>query len=343
MARFLSREWTRQELAQYVGHMDQIAGVRLMEGTDGTAKNARIFNVYTGTGLSFDVLADRALDISSCKWNGLSLAWNSSSGDVHPAYYEPEGLGWLRSFQGGLVATCGMDYYGAPGSDAGEDFGLHGRVGNLPAHQVNYGAFWYEDEYYIEINGKVRQTRLFGENLLLERRIATRLGSNSILLEDKVTNEGFSPQPLMMLYHCNLGFPLIGPDTELHVNAESTRPRDAVAEPGLSQWNRFQGPTAGYKEQVFLHSPAVDSDGKVTIDIKNPKLDFFLRMSYLKEQLPHLVEWKMMGQGAYVLGVEPGNTGSITGRANARAAGDLPMLEPMSSQTFAIEFEVIAS
>src|SRR5262249_46807198 len=159
---------------------------------------------------------DRALDISACSFKGMPLAWRSSVGDVHPAYYDPKGTGWLRSFPGGLLATCGLDQFGAPASDGGEDFGIHGRVGNLPARYVSYRAYWQGDEYEMEITGEVRQTRVFGENIVLRRRIATRLGSNQIQISDSVTNEGFSPQPHMILYHFNLGFPLLSPATQLH-------------------------------------------------------------------------------------------------------------------------------
>ena len=46
-------------------------------------------------------------------FQGLPLAWRSPAGDVHPSYYEPEGFGWLRSFAGGLLTTCGLDQFGS--------------------------------------------------------------------------------------------------------------------------------------------------------------------------------------------------------------------------------------
>lgn len=179
---------SRDELLQRVGHMDQAAGIHMLEAADGMARSSRVLQVYTGSGLSFSVLPDRALDISECRYRGVSLAWASSVGDAHPAFYEPEGLGWLRSFQGGLLVTGGLDQFGYPSSDEGEALGLHGRVSNLPARYVNSHAGWKNDRYELEISGEVRQTRLFGENLVLRRRILTELGSNKIRLEDVVTN-----------------------------------------------------------------------------------------------------------------------------------------------------------
>ncbi|NOZ71793.1 MAG: DUF4432 family protein, partial [Chloroflexi bacterium] len=127
---------SRQELLKHVGHMDQVAGIKQLEAAEGLARGSRILQVWTGSGLTFDVLADRGLDISTCRYKGIPLAWASPVGEVHPAYYEPEGLGWLRSFAGGMLVTCGLDQWGPPNHDQGQEFGLHGRVSNIPARYV---------------------------------------------------------------------------------------------------------------------------------------------------------------------------------------------------------------
>ncbi len=332
---------SRQELLQRVGRMDQVAGIKLLEAGDGLARGSRLLQVWTGSGLSFSILPDRALDISACHYKGVSLAWTSAVGEAHPAYYEPEGLGWLRSFQGGLLVTCGLDQFGYPGSDEGEMLGLHGRISNLPARSVNYRAEWQDDGYILEVTGEVRQARVFGENLVLRRRISTGLGSNTIRLEDVVTNEGFAPQPHMLLYHFNLGFPLLSEAAQLQVEVTETSPRDATAAAGLADWRRFQAPTAGYREQVFRHLPVADGEGGVTVELSNPVLGLGLRWRYLQASLPHLFQWKMMGQGTYVLGVEPANSSGMGGRAAARSGGDLPYLSPGESRRYELEVEVI--
>lgn len=335
------RDLSRQEWLQRVGQMDQVAGIKLFEAADGVARGSRVFQVWTGSGLSFSVLADRALDISACHYRGLPLAWVSAVGEAHPAYYEPEGLGWLRSFQGGLLVTCGLDQFGYPGQDEGETLGLHGRVSNLPARYVNYRTGWRGDNYELEITGEIRQARVFGESLVLRRRILTALGSNKIRLEDEVTNEGFTSFPHMILYHFNPGYPLLSETAHLDVKVEKTIPRDADAEAGLSDWMNFQPPTEGYREQVFRHTPVADLEGYLKVELRNPALGLGLRWRYRQADLPHLFEWKMMGQGTYVLGVEPANSSGMAGRASARASGDLPYLAPGESRRYTLELEVI--
>lgn len=342
MALYQGKTWTRAALSQYVGDMRQLAGITPVEHSDGAARGVRAYEVYTGGGLRFTVLADRALDIGSISINGLALAWASPSGIVHPAYYDAGGLGWLRSFGGGLFITCGLDQFGSPADDNGEAFGIHGRVGNLPAQQIAHRAYWDGDEYMLEISGGVRQARLFGENLVLHRRIITQLGANTIHVEDTVTNEGFAPQPHMILYHCNLGFPLLGPDTTLNANIAETIARDTEAEAGLSEWMRFQPPTPGYAEQVFRHRVVPDDD-RATVRVENPAQGLALSISYSHDTLPHLFQWKMMGQGAYVLGIEPANSTAIEGRRIARERDDLPHLQPGESRHYALSFTVTTS
>jgi hypothetical protein len=342
MAELYNRKWSCQEWARHVGHLEQIAGIRLVESLDGKGRGSRAFDVWTGSGLSFRVLAERALDISACHYKGVSLAWLSPVGEAHPAYYEPQGLGWLRSFGGGLLVTCGLDHFGPPCEDAGELLGLHGRVSNLPACCLSHRAWWAGDEYRLEVAGEVRQARVFGENLLLRRRISTGLGANYIWIEDEVVNEGFTPHPHMMMYHFNLGFPLLDEETRLHLETERTFARDAEAEAGLAEWSRFQPPTPGYREQVFLHTPVADSNGQVHVEVENPRLELCLRLSYDKTALPYLVQWKMMGEGLYVLGVEPVNCPAMQGRAGARQSGVLPVLEPGESRRYALKLEVLA-
>ena len=342
MAKLFEREWSKAELLRRVGQMDQLTGIRLLEAADGKARGCRLLEVWTGSGLRFQINAERALDLSGCDFKGISLAWRSPAGDVHPAFYEPQGLGWLRSFPGGLLATCGLDQFGSPSQEGGAEFGLHGRISNSPASQVNTRTFWDGDEYKLEISGEIRQAALFCENLVLRRRISTALGSNQIRIEDVVTNEGFEPAPHMLLYHFNLGFPLVSEQTRLQLQSKETLPRDATAQSGLAEWDRFQPPTPGYQEQVFIHQPVAAENGLTTVELRNPQLGLGLRWKYKTAELPYLIEWKMMGEGAYVVGIEPANCKGLGGRAATREAGQLPILAPGESRSYNISVEVVS-
>lgn len=340
MPMLFGRQWTRDELRQAAGHMNQLAGIRPVTYADGRAAGLKAFQVWTGTGLTFDVLADRCLDIGPCFFGGKSLTWQSSGGFAHPAYYEPEGLRWLRTFGGGLFITCGLDHFATPNVDDGEEFGLHGRAANLPAEQVGYRCAWDGDEYRLEITGQVRQARLFGENLLLKRRISTQLGANAIRIEDEVINEGWKRQPHMLMYHFNLGFPLVGPDAELSFPQKQVTPRTELASQHLAEHTRLAAPTPGWSEHVFIMDVEPAADGYATARIANRVAGIAASLRFRADTLPYLVQWKQMGQGDYALGVEPANTSAMEGRIDARQKGVLVELEPGESRTYSLTFSV---
>ena len=50
-------------------------------------------------------------------------------------------------------------------------------------------AYWDGDDYILEVHGEMREAELFGENMVLRRRIRSVYGTPSITVEDEVTNE----------------------------------------------------------------------------------------------------------------------------------------------------------
>src|ERR687888_1971570 len=102
--RLFGNDLTRADLLERVGRLEQVAGVRLVTLGDGAERGVRLLEFRTGTGFEFDVLVDRAFDVGRCEHAGRSLAWQSNSGFAGPWFYEPEGLGFFRTFGGGLLA-----------------------------------------------------------------------------------------------------------------------------------------------------------------------------------------------------------------------------------------------
>ena len=344
MAQLFGRSWTRQELREYVSQMSQLGGVRLGELQNGSARGVRTAEFETGAGFSFTVLLDRGMDIGAAKFEGASLAWESSTGPVQPAFYEPEGLGWLRTFHGGLLATCGLTYAGAPTVDEGEELGLHGRINHLPAGEVWADGGWRGDEYEMWVRGRMRQTVVFGEDLTLTRRISARLGESRLVIRDVVENEGFQRTPHMMLYHCNFGFPLLAAGTELVSAASKVTPRDEVAASGYDIHATYEAPVDGYKEQVFYHDMVPNAQGYVTVILANRAysggqgLGAYVR--YRQAELPRFIQWKNVCKGTYVTGLEPANC-LVEGRDKDRQRGILQFLEPGEQREYILEIGVL--
>jgi hypothetical protein len=334
MPRIFGGPIEKEALRRLVGGMSQVAGVRLVELADGRVRGLRAAEVYTGSGFRFQVLVDRGLDIGAAEHCGRPLAWLHPALGA-PALHEPGGIGWLRTFGGGLVTTCGLDHVGAP--DPQGDYGLHGRASHLPAENLRVRQEWRDEDYVLEIEGETRQGRLFGENLRLERRLSTRLGATSLVLEDRVTNEGYRPSTLAVLYHCNFGFPVVSPASELLVHDRSVRPRDPVAEAGLGEHLRFPAPVPGFAEQVFFHEPQAGADGLAAAAIVNRPLGFGAFLRWRAAELPVLAHWKMTGEGEYVCGLEPSTHAMTPTRREQRENGSLRDLAPGASVSFRLE------
>jgi hypothetical protein len=334
---------TRHELMRRVGRLDQVAGVRLMTLGDGAERGVRVLEFRTGTGFAFDLIVDRAFDIGRCEHAGRALGWQSAVGFAGPWFYEPEGLGFLRSFGGGLLTTCGLDHTLFMAEDTAEQyhyppkqserFGLHGRVSNRPARLVGYGERWEGDECVLFAEGEVLQAAVFGEQLLLRRRIEARVGESRLRIHDEVENVGHDRTPHMYLYHVNVGFPVVDEGSELLVPATAVEPRGDYSAGG---YGVFHGPSAGYVEQVFEHELAAETDGSVPAAIVNRELRLGAYEVFRLDQLPHHFVWRMLGEGTYVVGIEP-STNRTAGRLDARARGELIELGPGERRVYDLE------
>jgi hypothetical protein len=314
---------------KYIGNLSQIGGVRPYELSDGWARKMRAFDINTGSGLQYTVLPDRGMDISLASFKGSNLVYLTSNGETSPYYYDPEGIGWLHTFAGGLLTTCGLTHLGPPALDDGEALGLHGRYSTMPARQVADCSEWMDGEYHIKLKGIVEEGVLFGHKLRLDREISSILGRNELVISDTITNFGNRPSPYTILYHFNLGYPLLSENAELIIEPQLTIPRDKNAETGLTEFRRFIEPQDAYEEQVFFHQMKGDESGKTTATLLNKKSGIKLTLEFDINQLPCLTQWKMMGFGEYVAGLEPGNVFSKS-RKQLREENSLPILEPQA-------------
>ncbi len=320
-----------EQVLQRVGSFDQIARVDSFVESEGVARGARRLRVVNGGGLEFDLHPDRCLDVGAASYQGLPLAWMSSTGIAAPGLYDPIGRGWLRTFGGGLVTTCGLDSFGPPADDEDGIVGMHGRISHVPARVTAVDA----TPHRIVVAGTVRQSAVFAENLVLRREISTEVGSSTFTISDTVTNEGATASPLMVLYHVNVGWPLLDDGTTLNIPSASVSARDADAEIGFDARYEIGAPVPGFREQVYIHRAGADRYAQVTN--KTRGLELTLRYS---ETLPALFEWKMTATQHYVLGLEPANTSEIQGRAAARAHDNLPQLQPGDSIAYQLSIQV---
>jgi len=152
-----------------------------------------------------------------------------------------------------------------------------------------------------------------------------------------VTNESAHPSPHMVLYHFNLGWPLLDESASLHIPSVSTTPRDEDAAAGLPAWRSIDAPQRGFREQVFAHE---FHDGPVSVGIENRVLGIRVDIGFSSRALPALYQWKMADHGHYVMGLEPANISQVDGFAQASQRTQLPILEPGESAKYSLSLTV---
>ena len=273
---------------------------------DGAAKNVRAVRVSTGGGLVFTILPDRGMDIWRAEYLGQTFSWLSPCGPKAPEHLEHGDLAWLRNWPGGLLTGTGLQNVGSPCDYNGEHHTLHGRLSNLPAGDVSIQHIHDDQGHHIEISGTVCDAAVFGINLELKRTIRCTAGLNEIQIQDTITNCGFRPSPAQILYHINLGWPLLSENSVLIAQPHDIQPRNEEAAAHIKTWDQAEAPQAGFQEQCFYHDLPADEEGYAKMSLCNPVNGLCFTLSYCKKELPVFTQWKQMGQGEYVMGLEPG-------------------------------------
>lgn len=313
------------QYSKYIGHESQLACVEEHRLVGGKGGGLRLFEAKNGLGLACTVVPDRAGDISRLSFKGYNMGYFSPSGYVAPAYYERKDANWLRSFTAGFLTTCGLTNAGGAEQDEVDELGLHGSIANTPAEQ----AYWQQTADALTIRVKVRDARIFGRNLELNREIFISTKDNTLTLTDTVENHAETASPVMLLYHMNMGYPLLSENAKVEIDSSKVAPRNDHAAKDLDTWAKMLPPTAGFEEQCYFHS--FDKEGKAKIF--NPDIGVGLSIHFDPKVLPCFCQWKMLGEHAYVLGLEPGNCLPL-GQSGNREEGILETLNPGESKTY---------
>ena len=347
---------TRAELARYSGDPHLMFGWELVTLADGPGRGVRLLQGRSGAGLGFRVAVDRGFDLVQADFRGLPVGWQSAAGIQNPALHAPElesGLGLLRSFTG-LLMTCGLDHFGGPETGGAEHFlypyktgtsyALHSRISQIPASLSGYGVAWNEagDGGVLWCEGVVRQAAVFGEVLELARRIEVAIGGLTITIRDVVTNRGQRPMPHMMLYHYNLGYPLLDASSEFVAPVREIV-RCVHGDPGAQKvgYRGMAAPRADFVEQVYELGVAADAGGAVPAALINPGLGLGVAIEFRPRELPVLAEWQCLQAGIYALGIEP-CTHHLMTRAESEARGESIRLEAGESRAYTTSVSVLA-
>ncbi|MGN0980645.1 MAG: aldose 1-epimerase family protein [Candidatus Avoscillospira sp.] len=315
----------------YLGHPSQLCSVEEVRLQGGRGDGMRLLQIRNGSGLELTVSVDRCADISRLIFKGDNMGYFSPCGYVAPGYYDDRGDGFLKSFTAGFLTTCGLTAVGSPCVDEGETLPLHGTIGNTPCDRI----WWEEAEDRITVHAEVSDRRIFARKLFLRRTLAVGTTENTVTLTDTVENQGDTDSPLMLMYHMNLGYPLLSEHAVVRINSRTVVPRDRHAAKDLDTWQTMLPPTPGFAEQCYYHR----FEGQGQASVYNPDIGKKLEISFDSGSLWNLTEWKMMGVHDYVLGLEPGNC-TPDGREAMRRTGMLQILKAGETASFTVKIRL---
>jgi hypothetical protein len=317
---------------KYLGHDSQAYGIEEHRLVGGKGDGIRLLQVRNGKGLDFTVSLDRCADISRLSYKGINMGYFSPCGYVAPAFYDDKEDGFLKSFTAGFLTTCGLRAVGAACEDEGERLPVHGTIANTPAET----AYWEEVDGKLVIHAMMKDERIFTHKLVLRREIICSLDTNELEIHDIIENRGDMDSPAMIMYHMNLGYPLLSENAILRVNSDEVIPRDPRAAEDLDTWNVVIPPQKQFAEQCYFHKfsqPGVAA-------LYNPDVKVGLAIHFDPKNLTHFTQWKMMGERDYVLGLEPGNC-HPNGRDKMREEGTLTTLKPGESVSYVVKVQML--
>ena len=274
-------------MKEKICNSEQLCCARKLKYYDGREKNINIITVDNSC-LSFTVLQDNGLDIYDLRHKGTNISFLNKSGIC----------GFVSDFNtlfsGGMLYTCGLDSLGRR-----EGYPTHGKYHNTPAKLISLNS----DEKGVEIVGRVCDSGLFQNNLQLERTISCKYNSSVLNVKNRLTNLGYKTAEYCLLFHINLGYPMIDKGVKIDAPIIKTVCNKDNPEKRISKCLVMDDPKADLTEECFYHKVS-----KGIVNVINDKLKKQVTICYDEKKLPCLVEWKSMVSGDYALGIEPSST-----------------------------------
>ncbi len=270
-----------------ISNLMQICSMHRYTMTEGEEKGLDIIDCDNGK-IRFQLNVSKALDIAQMWHEGQNVSFISKNGIT--ARETP----FASRFEGGMVYTCGLD---SIGNRAG--FELHGSHHNTPAKIIKAEC----TEEGIVVEGEIRGSELFGRNLVLKRKIWTKQNAEELHIEDELRNEGYVDANYCVLYHVNVGYPLLDEGCKVELEEVECTPRTAWSKETIGDRYEISAPIVGQEETCYFLKTKTPKASLV-----NEKLGKKFTITWSEDTLPYLLEWRSMASGDYALGLEPCST-----------------------------------
>ena len=258
--------------------------VRRYTLTDGKENGIKVVEIDNGI-LRVLLNESKGLDIMQIWHKGVNMSFVSKNG------FTLREIPFLNRFEGGMLYTCGLDAIGAV--DGCE---LHGSYHNLPAKIICVS----QSESEICVTAEIEYTALFGQNLHFLRTVTLDTQSGSVMLNDTLSNRGTKTENYCLLYHINLGYPMLDEGVKVVSQTEKVVPRTPYAAEKIAERTLFPAPIDNEEERCYFLQNKLSQ-----ISVVNEKLGRRFVLSYSADTLPCMVQWCSPASGDYALGLEP--------------------------------------
>ncbi len=267
-----------------ISNLLQIAYARRITMESGKEQGLKVIDCDNGK-IRILLNESRALDIMQVYHEGQNVSFVSKNG------FNNKVGEFLSRFEGGMIYTCGLDAIGGM-----EGYDIHGSFHLNSADVVKVEC----NENGITVEADIYSTSLFGANLKMHRKIYTALGSEIVSVEDTLINLAHLPQQYCLLYHVNVGYPMLDEGAEVVANVKEVIGRNDWSTSRVAERERASAPVDGQEETCYFLQM-----NEPKISLVNKKIEKKFTLDYSKETLPCLIHWHSMASGDYAMGFEP--------------------------------------
>ncbi len=270
-----------------ISNFRQIASVNRYVLTSGVENGLEVIDCNNGK-IRFLLNVSKALDVMQVYHQGENVSFISKNG------FTKRETPFLNRFEGGMIYTCGLDSAGRR-----DGYELHGSFHNNSASVTRLEC----DENGIVVEATVSNSALFGKNLVMKRKIFSPVNADFFEVEDTLVNNGFKEEDYCLLYHVNVGYPMLDKGAKIVAEINKCTPASSWAKENQASFLEMEDSTPSKAETCYY------------LDLKNPEISLVnelngkkFTLSYSKDTLPYFLEWKTMASGDYALGLEPCTT-----------------------------------
>ena len=270
-----------------ISNFEQVASLRRYTITEGRGKDLEVIDCDNGK-IRFLLNVRKGCDMMQLYYKGQNMSFISKNG------FTQREIPFAKRFEGGMLYTCGLDSVGER-----EGFEEHGSIHNTPAEILRAERNAQE----IIVEAVIRDTEICGKNLVLRRKITTPIGGDTVSVCDTLTNESYRDEEYCLLYHVNIGYPMLDEGGKIVADSKTCLPRTPWAEKNIDTAYQITAPIPNMEETCYYLEPR-----SATVSLVNEKIGRKFTVSYSGDTLTDFLLWKNMTSGDFALGLEPCTT-----------------------------------